>query len=156
MKLTRRNLLKLIAATGVTLATPEWVSADPPTPRVYFPFVSGIKPIGANALIINGLKLEYDDMRLIQTYSSLGAQEWDGENIPEFDVLHGGFLFPSTAYLFLFPLFKKEKPVTIETLYGVLEIKGTAVMSGLYQGNENDGFTFAYLTFVEPNIEDNR
>jgi len=145
----RRTFLKLLATLTAALALPSPTFADDPTPRMYLPII-GNQGKNVHQIIIDNLRLKYSDMKMIQTYSSKEAMYWDGENVPYFDILNGGFVMDKAAYWSLLPLYDSENAVHVETQHNVITVDGQARLTGLYQGTTNGGFTFAYFSFFEP------
>jgi hypothetical protein len=150
--MVRRTFLKIVLAFIGSLTLPDGIFAGEPD-KVYFPakFKNHMPPT-KNRIRINGQNMSYSDMKMIQTYSSEEAMFFDGENVPYFDVLNGGFLLKKNAYWSLLPLYNSENVVHVETKHDVITVDGQAQLTGLYQGTTNGGFTFAYFSFFEPEL----
>ena len=156
MTLSRRRLLQLMAAAGVTIPLLNYdfalVKADDPLPiKTFLPAIFGGR--SGNTVIMDGAEFEYHDMLLIQSYSSEEKAFWDGENLPVFDLMSAAFLLDKSVFEYLAAFLDSTQPVIIQTIHGVLRVDGAAHLSGLYKG---DDFTFAWFNFISPTIEDNR
>ena len=146
----RRTFLQIIIGLTSSLFLPLPTQADDPD-KWFFPLFVKSHPT-KNRIRIDGQNHNYSDMKMIQTYSSEEAMLWDGENVPYFDILNGGFVLSKAAYWSLLPLYNSENAVHVETQHGVITVDGEAKLTGLYQGIEHGGFTFAYFSFFEPEI----
>jgi hypothetical protein len=150
--MVRRTFLKIVLAFIGSLTLPDGIFSDEPD-KLYFPAkFQDYMPPTKNRIRINGQNHNFSDMKMIQTYSSEEAMFWNGENAPYFDVLNGGFVLGKGAYWSLLPLYNSENAVHVETKHDVITVDGQARLTGLYQGTTNGGFTFAYFSFLEPEL----